>query len=583
VGHYNRHLAHDEEKIRQADVLANPDSPAYNTLALILKRAEPMSVLDWFRDHCPEFRDILPTNTQFGAIVHGLKNLLEQNIRGECGTVITEFGRPVVSLAVDGWSDSRARRYEGVTVRQCNPRGGPVRFLALKEVGAIHDSASELAEVVRRVIAKYGLERGFWNICTDRFSMNLAAFRENHTSLDDFYESTWRWLPCVCHFLNNLLSLFLNNIKHRTGPIFRLQQRFRKKGPFITFLAQHGCFLSIPSVSPTRWYSAHELFVRLETLWPFMKAFATQEQKRVPELNDGVKRDIELLKDLTHTFVKAQTELEGNGFGIGSLFIGHFASIQEQLLAFTANEPEVARVLGDYIQAFQQEYQVEWDVFILMTFLNPALQWLNGRQYTEESEERIRGFLVRRVTLEMSQEASDRPSEPATGDYHTYCPISQIVSSPAEEQVNAYRRRRTSGHPLSLALWFNPTPEFKHLSSVALQILSLLTTSASVERGFSVARHVATDFQMAMRPETLANRVFIQANWELVETGLLRDILALGRTGWKRMEEDYQNQKLEVDNHWRLHLSPRPPIDWENEDSTLPNLDASDDAEPEMD
>jgi hypothetical protein len=52
---------------------------------------------------------------------------------------------------------------------------------------------------------------------------------------------------------------------------------------------------------------------------------------------------------------------------------------------------------------------------------------------------------------------------------------------------------------------------------VALRVLGVLATSASVERAFSVARSVTGEYQMATRQETVSTRVMIQANCRIAQ------------------------------------------------------------------
>jgi hypothetical protein len=84
-------------------------------------------------------------------------------------------------------------------------------------------------------------------------------------------------------------------------------------------------------------------------------------------------------------------------------------------------------------------------------------------------------------------------------------------------------------HPISF--WFPPPPGLRQLSAVAIRILGLPTTSASVERVFSVARWLCADYQLAMKQDTVSTRVMIQANWKLAEP-LLQEVLAM--TSWAR-------------------------------------------------
>jgi hypothetical protein len=72
------------------------------------------------------------------------------------------------------------------------------------------------------------------------------------------------------------------------------------------------------------------------------------------------------------------------------------------------------------------------------------------------------------------------------------------------------RVRAPAFHPLNYGQ--NTPAELRNSASVALKVLGLLLTSASVERAFSVARSVTTDYQMAMTQETISERMMIQVN-----------------------------------------------------------------------
>lgn len=113
------------------------------------------------------------------------------------------------------------------------------RVLLMTEIKTVHESAEELAAIVDRVGNHYELNGKCWCICTDRASINTAAFR-HATPLLALLNAQTIWLPCTCHMLNNVLSMFFGQIGHVMRPILRIQSRFRKSGPFMTFLTQKG-------------------------------------------------------------------------------------------------------------------------------------------------------------------------------------------------------------------------------------------------------------------------------------------------------------------------------------------------------
>jgi hypothetical protein len=79
-----------------------------------------------------------------------------------------------------------------------------------------------------------------------------------------------------------------------------------------------------------------------------------------------------------------------------------------------------------------------------------------------------------------------------------------------------YAEMRNADVP-PVSFWSNAPAELCELSAGALRIRGLLETSASVERVFSVARWLCTDYQRVMKQETVSARVMIQSTWELAE------------------------------------------------------------------
>jgi hypothetical protein len=122
----------------------------------------------------------------------------------------------------------------------------------------------------------------------------------------------------------------------------------------------------------------------------------------------------------------------------------------------------------------------------------------------------------------------------------------------AAGQIEYYDHIRTHGVQ-PLRFWSLGPPELKALSVGVINSLSLLATSASVERSFSSARQVCTDYQMAMKQETVSARVMIQVNW-LVALPLVSDVLALGRSGWGRLSRERAQRISRQDDPWRLEI-----------------------------
>jgi hypothetical protein len=85
---------------------------------------------------------------------------------------------------------------------------------------------------------------------------------------------------------------------------------------------------------------------------------------------------------------------------------------------------------------------------------------------------------------------------PRSDHFHTYARAPQTPTVPAAGQISLYAQIRRAG-PHPRAFWLTVRQEMRQLAQVAVRVVIALTTSASPERAFSVARRVCRDRQMA--------------------------------------------------------------------------------------
>jgi hypothetical protein len=478
-----------------------------------------------------------------------LKEHVETDIRPQCAR------SEMMSLAVDGWSDPRGCKYQSVTARHVDPNtlSARSRLLAMKEIKCVHESRGELQVMLERLQGKYGIQGKVRNLCTDRASINESAFRVQSADLSSAFGESLLWLPCGCHLLNNVLSFFLDRIRHRLKPIFYLQQRFRKCGPFLSSLLQEKSKVtSISSVSTVRWFSSNSLFQSLLPICDRMVRFSEMENYRIPQLNDAVRGDIERLRGLTVLFLAAQKDLEGDGYRSASRTIPHLLGIQKKLDEFREDEPDAVCAVHDYIGGLQEHSEKEWDLFTLMTCLHPSVRWQVGRTCSDGRHERIMRVLVVLVQNELDREPREPFVEPGSDDFMTFRPGAGVAAFTATGQIEHYDRIRAH-RSQPLRFWSICPVDLRAMSVVAIKILSLLRTSASVERSFSTARQICSDYHMARKQETIAARAMIQVDWSVAQP-LLRDGLAMGKRGWTRVSRERQERRAEQDDSWRSDI-----------------------------
>jgi hypothetical protein len=262
-----------------------------------------------------------------------------------------------------------------------------------------------------------------------------------------------------------------------------------------------------------------------------MVDFAQQEKLVIPELTSPVLANIGNLYQLTTRFEVAQRVLETDEIGSGSYFIGHLLTIRYLVHKYADTQALAVQEFDRYFEKFKGKYSDEYRILLLMTYLNPSTQFQVGRTCSEPEFDGMRNTLAELVEEQIAIETTgtqeiDDHGEPGSDDFSSYILSSQqrTIVRP-QDQIGLYQQIRDSCQH-SKDFWDRPPPELNQLSVVANRILRLLTTSASVERAFSCARAVCTDYQLAQKQETVSSRVLICANWGIAEP-LLREVLAV--------------------------------------------------------
>jgi hypothetical protein len=195
-------------------------------LSFVLPRGESLTALH-FLPHTTIGQHV-STEALVDTIRRVVQCRLEDQMRERCQH------SNAVNFAVDGWTDLRGRRYQGVTaqlVRYDADCSAETAVLVLKEIKSIHQTGDELRAVLRLVQQRFGIGDKTISICTDRSPMNEWAFRGD---LAGGFATGTICLPCVCHLLNNLLSQFVENISDVVTPTFRLLQRSPRRNFVIT-------------------------------------------------------------------------------------------------------------------------------------------------------------------------------------------------------------------------------------------------------------------------------------------------------------------------------------------------------------
>jgi hypothetical protein len=133
-----RSISHDTQHValhrRRTGTIEATDEVTTSIYSFVLSRGEPLSCLEFLRR--TPIQEAIPSGMSFTDLSRARRGRLEDALRQRCASVSH------ANLAIDGWSDPRGRRYQGIMVRL--PEGGSsstVLLLALKEIKSLHDSA----------------------------------------------------------------------------------------------------------------------------------------------------------------------------------------------------------------------------------------------------------------------------------------------------------------------------------------------------------------------------------------------------------------------------------------------------------
>jgi hypothetical protein len=173
---------------------------------------------------------------------------------------------------------------------------------------------------------------------------------------------------------------------------------------------------------------------------------------------------------------------------------------------------------------------------------------------------------IRRSLAHQAGEAIRDDADPPSDDFVTFRQRQVNPSISAAEQISSYLALRHTGQ-YGLDIWSTVRPEMVELRTVALKALSVLTTSASAERAFSVAALLCGPYQMAMSAATVSRRLIVQANWP-VASRFLPEVLGVGPKGWAAWERRYRAEKGRFVPLPIPELPPPPDI-WDRFDIVL--------------
>jgi hypothetical protein len=113
--------------------------------------------------------------------------------------------------------------------------------------------------------------------------------------------------------------------------------------------------------------------------------------------------------------------------------------------AFLDDEPGALEAVDRYIARLEEDYDTEWNVSVLMTYLNPSLQWRVGRTCSAGRFAPVRELLVALVHRELELHPVIVVDDPPSEDYFTPWGTAPQSGFAAVDQINHYHYIRSRG------------------------------------------------------------------------------------------------------------------------------------------
>jgi hypothetical protein len=179
-----------------------------------------------------------------------------------------------------------------------------------------------------------------------------------------------------------------------------------------------------------------------------MVAFTDVEHVEISGLNPTVHAQLDHLCKLTKAFREVSEAVEGDQFGNGSRFVGKALSLRYHVHKFRDTHPAAVKAFEEYFECFKRAYAGEYRMLLLMTFLDPSVQFQEGRTWSDVEFSAVKMLLASLVQAQTQPDAATHLGdprddiEPGSDDFTTDVPTGRPDAISPSDQIDLYSRIR---------------------------------------------------------------------------------------------------------------------------------------------
>jgi hypothetical protein len=511
TGNCMKHIRrkHSQYVVDAHEAASSPHPQNENTredvLLLLLELDLPFRTVE-----SPRFRKM--TNTRFSsAAISELSKPIHQRVVSQISADLAE--QTHCTLAFDEWTDGSMRRYLGITAHTYGNRG--YKQFCLDHFPIAEQATSEtLAAIVSDEIAQYKLEGKVQFLISD--TTNVMPRTAANLRIE--------WVPCLAHILNLMLADVTTAVKPAIQPILAvvapisLSTRWPK-------LLKHAQYATLPSYTPTRWYSLWKLVRNAVTLREHIQEFITTDPThKLDPISVETWNAAEAFGPVLTTFKNAMLLLERDKFGSRA---HGYEALEMIECAIERHAPSCWQLTEGWRAAKQP-----WNkciagphkaLLLMCVMLNPGVL----TQSFLQSE----NFLLASSTLEKEYSTlkgqlpapRTKRGHPNGGSQWTGITRDELLGLGSDGQNEFTEFCQMDRLPNARQKDFDPESwwesrrrDFPILYELAKKYLVIPATSASVERQFSRAKRIKSDSRTSLAPERFRSMMVLARHPEVV-------------------------------------------------------------------
>jgi hypothetical protein len=345
-----------------------------------------------------------------------------------------------------------------------------------------------------------------------------------------------QWMPCWGHVLNLMLNDILKRISSTLEPILDLVRLTACSKKWASFVKE-GKYATLPTYTPTRWYSMYRLIKNALKLKPDITKFLaklTEDDRNVHPIPDSAWNCAEKIRPVLKTFKYWVGLLESNRLGTLAHVLEAIKMIRMSISSLFGKgnmlieEIPENLTLGPFLQAVKQGWQDAEkrftervddrikDALLLAIMLNPAV--VPSTILSREDCERAETILQTRFDS-LRRTEDDRPARSNPKKRPSAFTRDLLIDVKTDEWSEFQRVQR--GFDIlnfNVSDWWRSNKDrFPTLFQLVQQHLIIPATSATSERQFSKAKRMKTKKRWSLKGTSLGAMVVVAENRDLIE------------------------------------------------------------------